>query len=126
MYQSHSLILFSGTNIYISPSLLDANVSFINTNYDNNRRFRRTIWTSTPVCMGRRSCKIAGRKVCPFFLFFDNASYLFDEIPVTRVLTSTEFIFISLKQKTIFSLFLNKGYVVATLCIYGPVWINSL
>jgi hypothetical protein len=58
--------------------------------------------------------------------FFDNASYLFDEIPVTRVLTSTEFIFISLKQKTIFSLFLNKGYVVATLCIYGPVWINSL
>ncbi|KAK2446259.1 hypothetical protein P8452_23751 [Trifolium repens] len=59
----HSSSLFlQRTNIYISPSLLDANVSFINTNYDNNRRFRRTIWTSTPVCMGRRSCKIAGRK----------------------------------------------------------------
>lgn len=26
----------------------------------------RKIWTFPPVCMGRRSCKIAGRKVPPF------------------------------------------------------------
>ncbi|GAU14234.1 hypothetical protein TSUD_307940 [Trifolium subterraneum] len=58
----HSSLFLHRTNLYISPSLLDASVSFINTNYDNNRRFRRTIWTSIPVCMGRRSCKIAGRK----------------------------------------------------------------
>lgn len=51
--------LFPHRNTYISPSL-DSNVSFTNI-YDNNRRVR-TIWTSTPVCMGRRSSKIAGRK----------------------------------------------------------------
>lgn len=28
----------------------------------------RTIWTFTPLSMGRRSSKIAGRKVCTFFL----------------------------------------------------------
>lgn len=63
--ESESLVLWFSGNTYISPSL-DSNVSFTNI-YDNNRRVR-TIWTSTPVCMGRRSSKIAGRKVRHSFL----------------------------------------------------------
>ena len=41
-------------------------------NRDNSQV--RRIWSSTPVCMGRRSSKIAGRKVY--------ACYLFDQIPL--------------------------------------------
>ncbi|KEH36065.1 putative transcriptional regulator TACO1 [Medicago truncatula] len=63
---SSSFFLLHRNIHIISPSLLDANViNFTNYHNDNNRRVRvrrRTIWTSTPLCMGRRSCKIAGRK----------------------------------------------------------------
>jgi len=71
MNESDWFYLFSGNMHIISPSLLDANViSFTNYHNNNNRRVRRrTIWTSTPLCMGRRSCKIAGRKV-PYLLHY--------------------------------------------------------
>ncbi|CAK8568872.1 unnamed protein product [Lathyrus sativus] len=52
--------LFLHRNVYNTSPLLDAaNVKF--TDYDSSCRARK-IWTFTPVCMGRRSSKIAGRK----------------------------------------------------------------
>ncbi|CAI8599853.1 unnamed protein product [Vicia faba] len=50
---------FLHRNVDASQSMDVANVNF--TNYDSNCRARK-IWTFTPVCMGRRSSKIAGRK----------------------------------------------------------------
>lgn len=49
----------------------------------------RTIWTFSPLCMGRRSSKIAGRKVCRFlFLSFFFWEFVHSFIVLVRIIYS--------------------------------------
>lgn len=59
LYNSGTDLLSKGLSSASCFSSLDT-IFGVNCNYNSQVR---TIWTFPPVCMGRRSCKIAGRKV---------------------------------------------------------------
>lgn len=92
------------TRLSLSPSNFVRRKSlWFDANRDNSQV--RRIWPSTPVCMGRRSIKIAGRKVY--------ACYLFDQIPVPLIFSSSR-------------LHLFKGHTIATLVLLGCCLVHSI